>query len=531
MSIDLGTTTIVAAHATSPADVGVVLQEPATVSVDGDTVFVGEAAQSIAAARPDATVQQLIRRLGDSSPVVLDGRAYSVVELFGHVVSHVATTANDAVGLDPAATRLVLTHPAGWRDHRLDLLASVGRAAGFATVDLVSEPIAAVQSQPAEATEGTTLVVDLGGGTVDATLVRTNPHAIDEIVSTQSLERLGGNDFDQAVFTHVSTAVDDMIGALDRRDPAVRAGIMALRSNCSSAKERLSSETDASIELALPGLNTTVRITRAEFESLIRPQVDAVVALVDRVLSAAAVDAADLAAVVVVGGSAPIPLVAEMLAGHLGRGVAISADAAGAAALGAATSSSTALSNADAASDTNATSDTHKDDSMNDNTNDSPVTPTADTEPSDAAARRTPPPPPPSGQSGPSTGTKVAAGAAAAAAAAAAGVIFGDDIAAALDGDDTDAGMDEFDAVAAPESAGPIGVPIDGPTDATFDDPTTTARQANRPTRPNDRDDGDAVGAPTRPAREAEPHRQRGHGSTLRSTHRCACDRCSVSVA
>ena len=479
MSIDLGTTTIVAALARNDADVEVVFAEPSTVSIDGDTVLVGEVAQPIAATRPDATVQQLIRRLGDSSPVVLDGRAFSVVELFGHVVSHVAATANLAVGLDPAATRLVLTHPAGWRDHRLDLLASVGRTAGFATVDLVSEPIAAVRSQPTEATEGTTLIVDVGGGTVDATLVRTDPHAIGEVVSTQSLERLGGSDFDQAVFTHVSASVDDMIGALDRRDPAVRAGIMALRSNCSSAKERLSSETDASIELALPGLNTTVRITRAEFESLIRPQIDAVVALVDRVLSAAGLDAADLAAVVVVGGSAPIPLVAEMLAGHLGRGVAISTDSAAAVALGAATSTAPSLT--DEASDTNATPDTHKDDSMNDNTNDSPVTPTTDTEPSDAAARRTPMAPPPPGPSGPSTGTKVAAGAAAAAAAVAAGVIFGDDIAAALDGDDTDAGMDEFDAVAAPDSAGPAGVPLDEPTDASVDSPTS-APQVNRPT-------------------------------------------------
>ena len=113
LSIDLGTTTIVAALARNDADVEVVFAEPSTVSIDGDTVLVGEVAQPIAATRPDATVQQLIRRLGDSSPVVLDGRAFSVVELFGHVVSHVAATANLAVGLDPAATRLVLTHPPG----------------------------------------------------------------------------------------------------------------------------------------------------------------------------------------------------------------------------------------------------------------------------------------------------------------------------------------------------------------------------------------------------------------------------------
>jgi len=528
LAIDIGTTTIVATTWANHQS-AVVLRAPATVAVDGSEILFGDRAQSLVASRPEATVQQLIRRVGDTSPIVLDGRAFSVVELLARVVSDVASIAEVA----PTSARLVLTHPAGWRDHRLELLASIGRSVGFAEVDVVSEPVAAASTQPPGSV---LLVVDVGGGTADASVVRTTPTGV-EVVVTQSLERLGGNDFDQAVFAHVCAAVDDMLGALDRRDPAVRAGLTALRRNCSAAKEQLSADTDGTVELSVPGVHTTVRITRAEFETLIRPQVGALVAMTERVLASAGIAPNDITDAVVVGGSAPIPLIGEMLAGQLGRRVTVVSDPAVAVASAAAAiiavADPEALDNSTAATTAN-----ERDELMNDETASTP--PPADgASDRNESSRRTPPAPPPKSESGSSTGAKVAAGAAAAAAAAVVGgVVFRDEVAEALDdaaaaigigGDDGDDNMDAFDEVAAvvaegasagatsadvapaASASGDGGVAASGPAGVTID-PVQAARSVSQPAA--DDGDFDVATAPirplqTRPQREVDVPAQR----------------------
>ena len=56
-------------------------------------------------------------------------------------------------------------------------------------------------------------------------------------------------------------------------DPVVTSGISSLRRDCVEAKEALSTDVDTDVPVALPGLNTTVRLTRGELETLITPAV------------------------------------------------------------------------------------------------------------------------------------------------------------------------------------------------------------------------------------------------------------------
>ncbi len=510
LSIDIGTTTVVAARtAGGHADTEIVVRMPAIVGFDGGDVLTGHAAATLATTHPDQTVSQLIRRFGDSSPIILDGRAFNIVELLGRVVSDVVTQA----AIDPASTRLVLTHPAAWKDHRLTLLTSLGAAQGFAAVDVVSDAVAAtnaaIDTAPADV-----LVVDIGGGTVDASVVVIGAAGAD-VVATQSLERLGGNDFDQAVFGHVMASVDNMIADLDRRDPAVRQALMNLRANCTTAKELLSTDTDAPIAVSVPGLDTVVRITRAEFESVIRPQVEAIVTLVDRVVASSGIETIDR--VITTGGSAAVPLIGETLSGHLGQSVTAGDDPAAATALGAAFPPAPPTIT-DHESQASTTTSPERGTIMND---DAPTTDSAAADPAAAGAaaasgtagtKHAPIPPPPTAKKKEtSTGAKAAGVATAAAAAAAAAVVFGDDVASALGGDDgpdassppadpidDDDGMDEFDTVAsdpaAADVAGPQGVPLDSPGAA------RPAAQRNRPLA--DSDSGDGPGdrpSPNRP--------------------------------
>ncbi|MEZ5255497.1 MAG: Hsp70 family protein [Ilumatobacteraceae bacterium] len=107
---------------------------------------------------------------------------------------------------------------------------------------------------------------DLGGGTFDAAVVELTADGPMVIGTPEGLERFGGLDIDQLVFAHVVACLDGVLAELDSSDPQVREGIARLRSECTAAKEALSADSEVSIPVVLPGLDTEVRMTRSELE-------------------------------------------------------------------------------------------------------------------------------------------------------------------------------------------------------------------------------------------------------------------------
>jgi molecular chaperone DnaK len=95
-------------------------------------------------------------------------------------------------------------------------------------------------------------VYDLGGGTLDAAVLRATGGGWDLMGAPEGIERLGGIDFDEAVFAHVNAAVGGAIDQLDQDDPAAQAAVTRLRQECVEAKEALSTDSDVSIPVLLP---------------------------------------------------------------------------------------------------------------------------------------------------------------------------------------------------------------------------------------------------------------------------------------
>jgi molecular chaperone DnaK len=104
------------------------------------------------------------------------------------------------------------------------------------------------------------------------------------------------------------------------------------------AKEALSIDTEVTIPVLLPQVQSQVSLTRTEFEDLIRPRLAQTIEALRRTLDSAALSPADLDAVLLVGGSSRVPLVARLLSAELGRPVAVDGDPQAAIALGAALS-------------------------------------------------------------------------------------------------------------------------------------------------------------------------------------------------
>jgi molecular chaperone DnaK len=309
-------------------------------------VVVGEAAERRAGTDPDRVVREFMRRIGDEVPMVIGGVSHSAPEIAALVVSWVVDRVAQREG--GPAQGITITHPASWGASTVQAVADALRAVGVPEVLFCTEPQAAAASysiQERVDTGSTIAVYDLGGGTFDAAVVRkTNAGTFSVLGIPEGNPRLGGVDFDDTVFGHVVAAVP----ALGQPDPQATATIVATarrqrsialcRRECTQAKQALSTDTEVTIPVLLPDVQSQVRLDRAEFEDLIRQQVAQTVEALRRTLRSADVSPQDLDAVLLVGGSSRMPLVAQLVSAELGRPVTADADPQAAIALGAALS-------------------------------------------------------------------------------------------------------------------------------------------------------------------------------------------------
>ena len=356
LGIDLGTTYTAAATATGET-VEMVAFGHRTTSLpsvvymgDDGEVLIGDAANRRAVSEPARVAREFKRRVGDPVPVMVGGRPMStellISELLSAVVKDVATERA------AAATSVVLTHPANWGAYKQDVLFEAARLAGLGAIGTVSEPEAAATwyANQARVAEGATIAVyDLGGGTFDAAVLRRTASGFDLLDEPRGIDRLGGIDFDEAVFRFVVESASVNIESLDADDPAIVAALAQLRRDCVDAKEALSSDTATMVNVFVPGRNFSVRITRGELEHLIGPLVDRTVTALAQAIQGAGLTPEAVDAVLLVGGSSRVPLVGRRVTESLGVPVTLDAHPKHSVALGAALVASGALAQSEAA--------------------------------------------------------------------------------------------------------------------------------------------------------------------------------------
>ncbi len=335
LGIDLGTTWTAASicrDGAAPESVALGTASAAVASVaflapDG-TMLTGEPAQRRALTEPARVVREFKRRIGDSTPLVVGGRPVPAEVIAARFVARVIAEVAHREDGPPAA--VVVTHPVEWGEHKKRSFAAALAAEDLQDLLFLTEPqAAAVAYASAQRVEPgrTVAVYDLGGGTFDAALVHKSADGTFALLGRPTgIERLGGVDFDDAVFAHVRDAVGAAWEELDPDDPAVQTAVAGLRRECTAAKETLSADTEVMIPVMLPGLHTVVRLGRAEFEDMIRPAIAETVEALRRAIASAGVEPADLDAVLLVGGSSRMPLVAQMVSAELGRPVSVDAD-------------------------------------------------------------------------------------------------------------------------------------------------------------------------------------------------------------
>ena len=270
----------------------------------------------------------LLARVGDPTPLYdvapsdgapTDIRPRTAVELLADLVARVRQHSETVEGETPELT--VLAVPPSWGEHRrAEVTAALTAAVGENTCTLASSAVAATRHHRATAGSadvGTVAVYDLGASTVDTAVVRaTESGTLEHAAVPPPPCAWGGRDIDDAVLEHVGKA----LGFPERTGatlPGDRARLTALRSACVAAKEKLSTELVTRVDVSLPRTDGSVRLVRADLDELIAGSVAESVAVVRDAVTDAGLAPDDLDGVILTGGGAVVPLVAETLSAEL----------------------------------------------------------------------------------------------------------------------------------------------------------------------------------------------------------------------
>lgn len=249
-------------------------------------------------------------------------------------------TAVEREGQHPAG--IAVSVPVTWGEYRTQLVRDAIGRLGWSDVQVITEPEAAARhyesTHPLD--NGRALAVyDFGGGTFDTVILQKMPDGnVDFVGSPVGIPDLGGADFDDIVLRHTVRAAGIPASALAgvQSDAGLRMALASLRRECVDAKESLSFDGEAVVPVLIGDGHGAVRLTRAEFEDMIEPEIERTVEVLEIALEQSGLTADDLDAILLTGGTSRIPRVAQLLSERFDRPIAIDADPKAIIALGAA---------------------------------------------------------------------------------------------------------------------------------------------------------------------------------------------------
>ncbi len=328
VGIDLGTTySCIACLNEHGQPVTIATQEgematPSVVFLEGDQIIVGTEALRNAIAHPDRVIQNAKRSIGDSSRSWKIGNATLTPGFVSSRILHkLLTAASSQVG---EITEAVITVPAQFSDAQRHVTIQAGHAAGLEKVEIINEPVAAALCHVlgseglafAElAIDQQLLIFDLGGGTLDLSIVKYTNDRVKVIASDGDLE-LGGLDWTRLL---VDAAADQFLSEFKedpRQDPESHQALML---EAEQAKRSLSVRPRAAVTVQHEGHRLNWQIEQEEFEHLSRQLLRRCAAITRRILTENKLGWAHVDALLTTGGASRMPMIRAILQKLSGR--------------------------------------------------------------------------------------------------------------------------------------------------------------------------------------------------------------------
>ncbi len=216
--------------------------------------------------------------------------------------------------LSEPVTQAVITVPAYFNDSQRQATKDAGTIAGLEVLRIINEPTAAALAYGLDKkTNETILVFDLGGGTLDVSVLEVSEGLV-EVKATNGDTHLGGDDWDERI---VRFLIEEF-----RKDQGIdlgkdRQALQRLREAAEKAKIELSSVVETEINLPFITADAggpkhlQVKLTRSQFEQMTEDLLERCVGPFERALKDAGISAKQIDEVVLVGGSTRMPMAQE----------------------------------------------------------------------------------------------------------------------------------------------------------------------------------------------------------------------------
>lgn len=250
-----------------------------------------------------------------------DGKPVRPEEISAKVLEKLKADAEKYLG--QKVTEAVITVPAYFNDSERQATINAGKIAGLDVKRIVNEPTAAALAYGADKNKDQKIAVyDFGGGTFDISILEIGSEGTFEVLATNGDTKLGGDDFDQAIFEYVMSEFKKETG-IDLMNDAM--AVQRVRSASEKAKIELSASTQTEINEPFIAMNDgvpsnlNITLTRAKFEELIVPLVERSIEPCKKVLKDAGLQASQINEVILVGGSTRIPLVKQKVEQFFGK--------------------------------------------------------------------------------------------------------------------------------------------------------------------------------------------------------------------
>lgn len=327
VGIDLGTSTseISILKDGKPVVLANHLGETITPSVVGKledgSIIVGKEAKDQYLAKPYDTVMEIKRAMGKEESIKLSGQKYTPSELSSEILKYLKKCAEEALG--ERVERAVITVPAYFNNEQRKATILAGELAGLQVERIINEPTAAALAYGIEhlQEDAHILVYDLGGGTLDVTLLEMFDGVL-EVKASSGNNELGGKDFDECIINSLADCFESQHG-IDLREDLY--AFSRLKEEAEQCKKVLTQE--ESYKISLPFISKKEQqplaleqeMTRDLFEQLIREKIYSTKDCIDVVLKDSKMAAAAIDLVLLVGGSTRIPLVKSFVEEVLGQ--------------------------------------------------------------------------------------------------------------------------------------------------------------------------------------------------------------------
>jgi molecular chaperone DnaK len=296
---------------------------PSVVAFTKDgQLLVGEPARRQAVSNPDGTVMAAKRRMGTDHEYRIYGKTYTPQQISAFLLQKIKKDAEAFLGEE--VKKAVITVPAYFNDNQRTATKDAGTIAGLEVVRLVNEPTAASMAYGLDkGGEHKILVFDLGGGTLDVTIMDFG-HGTFNVLSTSGDTQLGGTDMDQAV-------MDWIVGEFRRQEGVDlmkdRMAVQRVREAAEKAKIELSTVLET--EINLPYITAdregpkhlSLKLTRAKLEQLIEPIIGRCIHPLEQALSDAKLGKEQVDRIILVGGPTRMPVVQKFIEDRVGMKV------------------------------------------------------------------------------------------------------------------------------------------------------------------------------------------------------------------